>query len=278
MPGDSSKKFLSEIMLCLRWGLIFVILLAAMILYKNRVVGEADFSTGLASLPGVEAAEELPVHIHYWETEYPDHTCMQSGSITVACSCGKIWETIPTGIGYHSPQWVGVDGSNQNREHQEAYTCKICGEVLETRTVKNTIRAASGSGSASKKSGGTRFHVPSVGINVGLISSYSQSAADKKDGAAYFATGSNMVIADPNYQDFKVLPSVRVGDTAYIETDGVRQNYICTEIHKGYRGSDDILAEDGTSLLYDYQNCLIAYTCIGRAATHQAFAAVFKAQ
>lgn len=119
---------------------------------------------------------------------------------------------------------------------------------------------------ATKKSLKGRLLIPCVGIDVGLYYvnwDNGQRIADRKDSAGWyhqFLTRDSEVIADHKTQEFKTLPQVKVGDTAYLVT---RDNVLvltCSLVIDGRNTGDDLVDGDGKKV-YGYAD-YICYTCL----------------
>ena len=113
-----------------------------------------------------------------------------------------------------------------------------------------------------------RLDILSVGIGVALYSAplaegNAQAVVDDEDSAAFFLWHDcKDVIADHNYQSFKNLPKVNVGDTAVISTaDGYKDEYVCVRVcHDGINTGTDFLNESRETVETE-PGSLIMYTC-----------------
>ena len=112
-----------------------------------------------------------------------------------------------------------------------------------------------------------RLTVPSLGINVALFNSYSQSTVDNKDSAGtYTYHGGQMIIADHKNQGFSAMKSSVPGKTiAYINNGKTVQAYICTAINIGSNTANgvpnDLLDCNGYSLYLQNAGSFCMYTC-----------------
>lgn len=108
-----------------------------------------------------------------------------------------------------------------------------------------------------------RLYIPSVDIDVGLYHSKKQKVTDDVDSANIFEQGEyfGQVIADHRKQDFLNLPSISVGERAYIKNENDHIiNLICIATCKGENVRSDIIDKHGTSIMgrADYT----MYTCL----------------
>lgn len=124
---------------------------------------------------------------------------------------------------------------------------------------------ATGKGNAKKSTTSSaplygRFVVASANIDVALYSSAAQAVCDAVDSACYY-NHNGMVIADHNYQAFKTLTSVQVGDIATItRVDGTVVTLQCVEAFDGHNTSTGLTDWNEVSVLgkHDY----LSYTCL----------------
>lgn len=71
------------------------------------------------------------------------------------------------------------------------------------------------------------------------------------------------LIGDHNYQKFRNLPRVEVGEEATITSpDGTVKKYVVTDKFIGYNVGSDMLYEDGTSIWKDNAGGITLYTCV----------------
>lgn len=98
--------------------------------------------------------------------------------------------------------------------------------------------------------------------NVNNVSEVSlQTIVDNPDSAAYYYNVGKKVIADHNYQGFKVLVNLNIGDKAYIKlNDGTVQTYRMIYKSKGYNTGPDLIDINNNSF-YNMNSDLIMYTC-----------------
>ena len=98
--------------------------------------------------------------------------------------------------------------------------------------------------------------------NVNTRSSLSlQKLVDNKDSAAYYTTHGKYIIADHDYQGFKVLVNLSVGTKAYIKlSDGSIKTYKLIKKSKGKNTGPDLVDTNGNSF-FDMKSDLIMYTC-----------------
>lgn len=119
---------------------------------------------------------------------------------------------------------------------------------------------------ATRKSLKGRLLVPCVGIDVGLyyVDWYNgQGVADRKDSAGWYhhyLTADSEVIADHKTQEFKALPQVKVGDTAYLVTRDTVLVLTCSLVMDGHNTGDDLVDSDGRKVYGDAD--YICYTCL----------------
>ena len=114
-----------------------------------------------------------------------------------------------------------------------------------------------------------RLDIPSVGIGVALNyapleEGNAQAVVDREDSAAYFLWHDcKDVIADHNYQSFRALPKVQVGDIAVVSTEnGYADEYVCVRVcHDGFNTGNDLLDENRTSIEYSDNSRFVMYTC-----------------
>lgn len=109
-----------------------------------------------------------------------------------------------------------------------------------------------------------RLISPSVGIDVALFDSWAQSVCDAPDSACYYYMHGQLVIADHNYQGFKTLPRIKIGDKVYIDNGYSVETYRVVDKFKGRNGDTDMLYRDNpSSALNKYPNSIFMYTCDG---------------
>lgn len=119
---------------------------------------------------------------------------------------------------------------------------------------------------ATKKSLKGRLLIPCVGIDVGLyyVDWYSgQAIADRRDSAGWYhhyLAKDSEVIADHKTQEFKTLPEVQIGDTAYIVTREAVLVLTCSVVMDGRNTGDDLVDGDGRKVYGDAD--YICYTCL----------------
>lgn len=106
------------------------------------------------------------------------------------------------------------------------------------------------------------YNVALYDYNVNTTSSQSlQTLVDNQDSAAYYYNGGRKVIADHNYQGFKVLITLNPGDKAYIKlSDGNILTYRLIYKSKGYNTGPDLIDINNNSF-YNMSSDLIMYTC-----------------
>lgn len=116
-----------------------------------------------------------------------------------------------------------------------------------------------------------RLTIADVGINVALfgrdLQDDNQAVVDALDSAAYIYTDVlgdvRDIISDHDNQGFNGLKRAVVGQTvATIDCGTSQKKYVCTEKYcHGQNVLTDLLADDGTSVLFQYCPGLIMYTC-----------------
>lgn len=104
-----------------------------------------------------------------------------------------------------------------------------------------------------------RLEIPSIGVDVALFSSSSQSVVDAADSAAYFTLGNCTIVADHSNQGFDAIKSISVGATAYIDTGESETKLTCTEICQGTNTGHDLLDSNGISI--STRSGYAFYTC-----------------
>ena len=110
-----------------------------------------------------------------------------------------------------------------------------------------------------------RFSIPELDIDVAIFNSVSQSVADAKDSANYFAFGDMMVLGDHwNQGNFNNIKKCIEGTKAYIDTGTEIQEYICVKSFTGHNKVNVMTDDAGNSLNYGYNtDGLTLYTCNG---------------
>lgn len=106
------------------------------------------------------------------------------------------------------------------------------------------------------------YNVALYDYNVNTTSDMSlQTIVDNPDSAAYYYNVGRKVIADHNYQGFKVLVNLNIGDKAYIRlNDGNVLTYRLIYKSKGYNTGPDLIDVNNNSF-YNMSSDLIMYTC-----------------
>ena len=88
-----------------------------------------------------------------------------------------------------------------------------------------------------------------------------QTIVNNKDSAAYYINFNRYVIADHNYQGFKILTKIKKGSKAYIKlNDGKILTYKLISVSTGTNTGKDLIDSKGNSF-YDMESGLIMYTC-----------------
>lgn len=114
-----------------------------------------------------------------------------------------------------------------------------------------------------------RLYLPSVNLNVAVYEANAyqgenynaQKIVDAKDSAAHFYLGDKAIIADHNYQGFKKIMNLKIGDKAYVKkADGTIEIYQIKERFIGKNTGTDIVTPEGISIA-DTEQDLIMYTC-----------------
>lgn len=116
-----------------------------------------------------------------------------------------------------------------------------------------------------------RLTIADVGINVALfgrdLREDNQAIVDAVDSAAYIYTDVlgdvRDIISDHDNQGFDGIKRAVVGQTvATIDFGTQQEKYVCIEKYNhGQNVLTDLLADDGTSVLYQHSPGLIMYTC-----------------
>lgn len=116
-----------------------------------------------------------------------------------------------------------------------------------------------------------RLTIADVGINVALfgrdLREDNQAIVDAVDSAAYIYTDVlgdvRDIISDHDNQGFDGIKRAVVGQTvATIDFGTQQEKYVCIEKYNhGQNVLTDLLADDGTSVLFQYRPGLIMYTC-----------------
>lgn len=106
------------------------------------------------------------------------------------------------------------------------------------------------------------YNVALYDYNINTTSNQSlQTLVDNQDSAAYYYNGGRKVIADHNYQGFKVLITLNPGDKAYIKlSNGNILTYRLIYKSRGYNTGPDLIDVNNSSF-YDMSSDLIMYTC-----------------
>lgn len=74
------------------------------------------------------------------------------------------------------------------------------------------------------------------------------------------------VIADHDYQGFWALKNASIGMNAYMDYGDFREEYICTQVEKGYNCGDHLSDADHTPLYSDHcPDGILCYTCNGNS-------------
>lgn len=106
-----------------------------------------------------------------------------------------------------------------------------------------------------------RWIIPSVGVNVACYKAddSAQAVTDEKDSAALINKPNITLLADHNYQGFDVIKKCEVGTVAFLDTGVDKQEFVCTEVLKGYNTGAELTDLEGNVVEYDsgYTN----YTC-----------------
>lgn len=114
-----------------------------------------------------------------------------------------------------------------------------------------------------------RLYLPSVNFNVAVYEANAykgeeynaQKIVDAKDSAAHFYLGGKAIIADHNYQGFKKIMNLKIGDKAYVKkADGTIEIYQIKEKFIGKNTGTDIVNSEGVSIANTEQD-LVMYTC-----------------
>lgn len=104
-----------------------------------------------------------------------------------------------------------------------------------------------------------RLTIPSLGINVALYASNSQSVVDAADSAACFGFGSATVIGDHQDQGFSAIRSSYVGMLAYIDDGTSKRQLTCTGVTTGTNTGTDLINSSGVSA--STYGGYVLYTC-----------------
>lgn len=127
-----------------------------------------------------------------------------------------------------------------------------------------------------------RFKIERLGIDVGVTDDFTQANVDKDDLAVYYEYGGWSYctyfeyIGDHNYQAFKNLPNVRVGDTAELyDKNGTYRKLVCIAVEKDIVSTTTDGFFKGDEELEDiYPECLFVSTCYPKHP--KVMCAVFK--
>lgn len=150
---------------------------------------------------------------------------------------------------------------DEPQEQELIYTEPI---YVEKNVVQQTQNAENNVANIAQN----RLYIPSVDIDVAIYGDGGdawsrQSIVDRADSACEFnywtENGCATVIGDHSNQDFYNLPSVQIGDSAYISNpDGSITELVCTNVTNGINTGWDIIADDGTILA---DSAYTIYTC-----------------
>ena len=111
-----------------------------------------------------------------------------------------------------------------------------------------------------------RLRIPTVGVNVAVISGDSAEIVDAEDSADFYPNYCGMTIGDHANQGFIGISRCVPGSTlAYIDTPSGTQTFICTGVQRGINDGWYFWNPDGTQFAYDG---LFMCTCAG-ADWHQ---------
>lgn len=157
---------------------------------------------------------------------------------------------------------------HQNIEIYESYQEEISSIATEPTIKENTINIEKPSvieEIASRPGIVGRFYIPDLDIDVAIFNSVSQSVADAKDSANYFAFGDMMVLGDHwNQGNFNNIKKCVEGTKAYIDNGKEIQEYICVKSFTGHNKVNVMTDDTGNSLNYGYNTGgLTLYTCNG---------------
>ena len=104
-----------------------------------------------------------------------------------------------------------------------------------------------------------RLRIPTVGVNVAVISGDSAEIVDAEDSADFYPNYCGMTIGDHANQGFgNIQHCVRGSTLAYIDTPSGTQTFICTGVQRGINDGWYFWNPDGTQFAYDG---LFMYTC-----------------
>lgn len=116
-----------------------------------------------------------------------------------------------------------------------------------------------------------RLYLPTINLNVALNDANvykdgnynAQDIVDAKDSAAYYTYGKKITIADHNYQGFKKLNNLKIGDNSYIKLkNGKVETYKLIDKFIGKNTVADLVNQDGISV-QKMNGDLVMYTCYG---------------
>ena len=107
--------------------------------------------------------------------------------------------------------------------------------------------------------------IPKVGISERLqyadLNTNTQTVCDKRDRAVAYDYRGSISIADHNYQGFKNLHKVKVGDTATVILHGKVSQYRCIRKFNGIN-KKAYLTDNNGRIVEITKNQVIIYTCL----------------
>ena len=128
-------------------------------------------------------------------------------------------------------------------------------EAIQARTTDPSVASQM----ASRPGMIGRLTIPSLGINVALYASNSQSVVDAADSAACFGFGSATVIGDHQDQGFSAIRSSYVGMLAYSDDGTSKRQLTCTGVTTGTNTGTDLINSSGVSA--STYGGYVLYTC-----------------
>lgn len=140
--------------------------------------------------------------------------------------------------------------------------------VIKTSTNKKIVKTNNTTKKTNIKYGTfgrlyvSNYSVALYDYNVNTNSSSSlQTIVNNKDSAAYYMTNGKLVIADHNYQGFRVLVNIPVGTKSNIKfKNGSTITYKLIKKSKGVNTGPDLIDTKGNSF-FKMKSDIIMYTC-----------------
>lgn len=154
-----------------------------------------------------------------------------------------------------------ITGDNEIAANKAEYQKKL--EEERKRKEEELAKQKSANVAAEMQRRGNigRLVCPSVGIDVALFASSSQSVVDAADSACYFGLGGSMVIGDHWNQGFTRIKSLSPGSQIYIDRGTSKSYYTVQGVYQATNTGYDLVSSSGTSL--SGTASLLLYTCNG---------------